>query len=427
MKIRSLLASYFIRETSETPFFIFLTLVLVGISAWTFFASETLRSPVRLIPFIILLAVHIALYWLTPIFMNSWRWSLGYLAAQGLLAFILIRLGGSLSLEFGLNMALIGVSIGMMRKLVWKVGVIAIFLGLSLVNYGLMAGWGSVYWWAIAMVPMTAFVIIYVTLYSRQSEARARAQALLSELEAANRQLADYAQRVEELTLANERQRMARELHDTLSQGLAGLILQLEAAQAHLANNRAERARAIVEQIMQQARSTLADARRAIDDLRHEQPTRLDLAEEVRREAARFSQATDIPCQVEIDLPAAIPETLCEPVRRAIAEGLTNVARHARASQVWLHLTCSDGWLAITLHDNGIGFDPQAVANQTGHYGLLGMRERARLAGGTLDILSRPGEGTTLNLRLKLGSDQAVEGARSDEAQDKSSPGAPVA
>ena len=81
---------------------------------------------------------------------------------------------------------------------------------------------------------------------------------LLAELETANRQLTEYAARVEDLTIAAERQRMARELHDTLSQGLAGLILQLEAADAHLAANRPERARGILEQSMEKARGTPA-------------------------------------------------------------------------------------------------------------------------------------------------------------------------
>jgi len=99
---------------------------------------------------------------------------------------------------------------------------------------------------------------------------------LLAELESANRQLTEYAARVEDLTIAAERQRMARELHDTLSQGLAGLILQLEAADAHLAADRPERARGILEQSMEKARGTLKEARQVIDDLR--QPAGHDLA-----------------------------------------------------------------------------------------------------------------------------------------------------
>jgi len=112
---------------------------------------------------------------------------------------------------------------------------------------------------AVTALPVLIFVVIYVTLYSRQAKAREQAQELAAELETANRQLTEYAAQVEDLTIAAERQRMARELHDTLSQGLAGLILQLEAADAHLNQSRPEKARQIIAQSMQKARESLAE------------------------------------------------------------------------------------------------------------------------------------------------------------------------
>ena len=76
-----------------------------------------------------------------------------------------------------------------------------------------------------------------------------------------------------------------------------------------------------------------------------------------------------------------------------VAEALTNIARHARASQCGVSLSCADGWLEVRVADDGAGFDPAAAEGQAGHYGLLGMRERARLAGGTLEVTSRPAPG----------------------------------
>jgi len=153
-------------------------------------------------------------------------------------------------------MGLIGETIGLLReKSRWLVAAVAGLLGLSFLNYLLLEGRGEWYWWLLATLPMTFFVAVYVILYSRQAEARQQAQLLLKDLETANRQLTEYAARVEDLTIANERQRMARELHDTLSQGLAGLILQLEAADAHLVGNRPERVRAILQQSMEKARA----------------------------------------------------------------------------------------------------------------------------------------------------------------------------
>jgi len=260
----------------------------------------------------------------------------------------------------------------------------------------LLTSAASLGWWALGTIPIVIFTGLYVLMYLRQVEAREQAQTLLRDLEAANRQLSEYAARVEDLTISSERQRMARELHDTLSQGLAGLILQLEAVDAHLAGNRTERGRSILRQSMEKARAALADARRAIDDLR--QPTERDLAEAVREEAERFTVATGIHCAPEIDLAADVPEAVAETAIRAVAEGLTNIARHASARTVTLRLAGKEKELELEICDDGVGFDPAAV--EAGHYGLLGMRERVRLAGGRLEVRSGSGEGTCITIRF---------------------------
>ena len=85
---------------------------------------------------------------------------------------------------------------------------------------------------------------------------------------------------------------------------------------------------------------------------------------------------------------------------RCVSEGLANVTRHARASQVWVSLGMGNGRLHISIRDDGLGFNPDQIA--AGHYGLIGLRERARLAGGLLNIESQPGQGTTLRLELPI-------------------------
>jgi NarL family two-component system sensor histidine kinase YdfH len=343
--------------------------------------------------------VHIALHWLSAR-LRTWNWAAIYLVVQISLAFVIVILAGNFGPMLGLYLGLIGEIVGLLReKPRWAAVAVASCLGLSLINFGLLVGWGELYWWLLAVVPMAFFVILYVVMYSRQAEARSRAQALLKDLEAANRQLTEYAAQVEDLTIANERQRMARELHDTLSQGLAGLILQLEAVDAHLAGNRLERARTIVQQTMERARATLADARRAIDDLRRGEPR--DLEESIRQEVSRFTDTTGIPCDLDIHLPPNLPEALCEPALRSVAEALTNIAYHAQAHHASVRLATADNSLAIEICDDGQGFDPQTI-NQLGHYGLLGMRERVRLAGGSLEIESTPGSGTSLKLKFPL-------------------------
>ncbi len=399
MKKPNLLSRLFSDERNfERPFFLFLTLVLVGIYVWSLIESPALDSVGEIVLFTVLMNLHIALYWMSPKLFARPRWLGPLLILQGLLAFSMGILTRVIGLSLGLYPGLIGLVIGMPVKRIWRILAAGFILALSLANYMIVTGPDSTLWWALGTVPVMLFVTLYVSTYLRQAEAREQAQSLLRELEAANRQLSEYAARVEDLTIATERQRMARELHDTLSQGLAGLVLQLEAVDAHLAGERIERGRSILKQSMEKARAALADARRAIDDLR--QPAERDLAQAMQDEVDRFRAATGIACGSELDLAAEVPAPVAEASIRAAAEGLTNIARHAEARSARLRLTSSEGRLELEICDDGVGFDPAAV--ESGHYGLLGMRERVRLAGGSLEVRSEPGKGTCLTIHFPL-------------------------
>jgi len=384
------------------PFFIIVMAVLAFLYGVAVYGSPDLRAPARLIPFTVLMLAHAVLHWFSPRLAFPLRRGLVYLAVQGALAFALTLLANNATLILGLYMGLIGEAIGILRNARLSTIAVIFYLGLAAINFVLISGWRELPFWALATALVVFFVIAYVSLYNRQVEARARAQTLLSELETAHRELAEYAARVEDLTLAAERQRMARELHDTLAQGLAGLILQLEAANSHLASGRAERAKEILVQAMARARNTLADARRAIGDLRQGVAIPEDFAEAVRQEAVRFSTATGIPCTLDLGSLPPLPDDIREHALRVVSEGLTNVARHAQASQVWIRLASGGDCLEVEVRDDGVGFDPAVAATQSGHYGLLGMRERARLAGGTLVVESAPGKGATLQLNVPL-------------------------
>jgi NarL family two-component system sensor histidine kinase YdfH len=315
-----------------------------------------------------------------------------------LLAFVITHLSRNTGMVFALYMALIGESIGFLGISRWGALATLYYLALSLTNFAIFTNLENAAYWLLTIVPTVIFIGMYVTMYLRQAEAREQAQALAMELEAANRQLTEYAARVEDLTIAGERQRMARELHDTLSQGLAGLILQLEAADAHLSHSRSDKAHAIVADAMVQARSTLADARSAIDDLRHS--SRDDLDSALRQEIARFTNATGLEVHFDSDPLPPLPDQIEGTVVRALAEALTNIARHARAQSVEVLVQAKDEKLSVKVQDDGQGFDPSAIPS--GHYGLLGIQERVRLANGRLEIRSEAGKGTCLTIEIPL-------------------------
>ncbi len=247
-------------------------------------------------------------------------------------------------------------------------------------------------------------------LLQQEQGSHEQTKDLLRKLDSAHAQLSTYALRVEELTMITERQRIARDLHDTLVQGVAGLLMQMNVVQTHLQHQRAERAQEILEQVMAAARDTLADARCAIGELRTACIRPNDLVEVVQEEISRFRATTQVSCIIDIALLSRTPAPFCEHVLRTITEGLTNVARHAHAQTVQIHVTQCGEVLTVEVCDDGIGFNPAITDTQIGRYGLLGMRERAKLIGGHVEMKTVSGVGTTLRFHLPIHSGQQQEG-----------------
>jgi len=389
-----------IKKVERDPqlFMWFMTLVVIGMYVVTLVNNSDLRSSWPLFSFTVLVIIHLILHWALERFAERSRLTTAYVITQGILAFVISWMANETGMVFALFMALIGEAIGLFR--ITRVGILAVtyYLILLFISSSWIVGWNSSGWWLVGALISVIWIGIYVTLYLRQLEAREQAQALLTELEVANRQLSEYAAQVEDLTIAAERQRMARELHDTLSQGLAGLILQLEAADAHLTKKRPERAHKIIADAMEQARETLADARRAIGDLRSSVDSVPGLKQALEAEVKRFEDATGLSCELEVQLNSELPSPIVEVGLRIVSEALTNVARHAQAAQAWVQVEETDTQLCLEVRDDGQGFEPEAV--EAGHYGLLGMRERARLAGGRLEVSSEKGQGTVIKAYL---------------------------
>lgn len=240
---------------------------------------------------------------------------------------------------------------------------------------------------------MNIMVAGIIRLTLRQFSARLRTQHFLNELEIAHYQ-------VEELTVANERQRMARDLHDTLAQGLAGLVMQLEAVDAHLSVNNIKRAHEIVHLSMNGARHTLAEARNAIDDLRVHTGLQIDFTESVEKEIQHFIESTGIPIEYKIVAPIEVSQLIHEHSIQIIRECLTNIIKHAQATQVELTIGSNPYDLIIDICDDGKGFDTRQIGKLSGHYGLIGMQERTRIIHGTLTITNRIPQGTSIHLKI---------------------------
>lgn len=221
-------------------------------------------------------------------------------------------------------------------------------------------------------------------------------------LEQANQRLRHYADTLEQLTTSRERNRLAREMHDTLAHTLSGLAVNLEAVTA-LWQDDPDQAHGILDQSLNVTRSGLVETRRAIQALRasplDDLGLKLSLEQLARSTADRFA------LKLELHLPEMLenldPE-LEHCLYRVAEEGLRNIGQHARASQFSLALKRTDKQLDLVLTDDGAGFD-QSAHLQEESFGIRGMRERVEAVGGQFELTSQPGQGTRLHVRLEEG------------------------
>lgn len=243
---------------------------------------------------------------------------------------------------------------------------------------------------------------------AERTAALARAnEALVAEIAERGRAEADRTALRRQLALAeeDERRRLARELHDQLGQHLTAMTLGLETASAAVAADSPLRVRLVA--LRELAAILTRDARSLAVSLR---PPELDdvglasaVASYVDQWAARYGVATEFAVTGVSD--RALPDAAASTIYRVLQEALTNVAKHAAASQVSVILDQPDGEVRLIVEDDGRGFDVEAAARRSAvelRLGLAGMRERAALAGGTLTVESAPGSGTTVYVRLSL-------------------------
>ena len=228
---------------------------------------------------------------------------------------------------------------------------------------------------------------------------------------------ARFAAEGRELAVLEERTRLAREIHDTLAQQLTGIVLQLEAAEAMQSRDRGDRTRELLVAAREQARLALQEARRSVWNLRPMPLEAAGLTAALALEADRFAARSGIAVAVRND---GVPRDLAlapqaeVAVFRILQEALSNAGQHSHATRVVVELRVDGGELQLSILDDGAGFaveDEPAAGGRAGSFGLVGMRERARLIGAELEVRSNPGGGTRVRVRVPLEERDAVASA----------------
>jgi signal transduction histidine kinase len=239
---------------------------------------------------------------------------------------------------------------------------------------------------ALVRVAMLCGVPLLVSILAK------RERQTMTELEQAHRRLQRHAATVEQLAISRERNRMARDLHDTLAHTLAALTVHLGALLSLLRHD-PQAAEEAAEQALEMARKGLEESRRAIQAQRDDPVVTLGLAGAMR--AALLSFQTRSGTQARLTVAGDEVETTddeASTLYRILEEALANIERHAQAEHVAVRLASTDGEVTLQVSDDGVGFDPAGV-DEAG-YGLLGMRERAEMVGARLEVSSRPGHGS---------------------------------
>jgi signal transduction histidine kinase len=256
--------------------------------------------------------------------------------------------------------------------------------------------------YAIIYPASILLVIGLVSLARQAEEAKARSERLLADLEQANRKLQAYALQVEEMAAANERNRLARELHDSVTQTIFGLTLSAEAARI-LLDRDPIRAAGQLDHIQELAKNALAEMRALIQQL-HPAPVDAEgLIPCLRRLAAERRVSYGLNVDLKISGERRLPVTIERELFQVAKEGLSNIIKHAQADQAAIMLMLEDqNRVTMCIEDDGIGFDADALQPSPGHLGLTSMSERVHALGGTLSIETRPGMGTRIRVELDL-------------------------
>ncbi len=289
------------------------------------------------------------------------------------------------------------------RHLPLRYGVLAVLLLTAAITAEQLAGAGATFSlanpviWLFLFSALGAIVLgVWITAIIEQSLQRRR---LIEQLEATQAELAAAERRAGVL---EERQRLARDIHDTLAQGFTSIIMHLEAADQALPDdldtlqNHLDRARGT-------ARASLEQARRVVHALRPQSLEQRSLPDAIARTAARWREETGIPLTTTTTgEPMPLHPDIEVTLLRAAQEALANVRKHARATMVQLTLSYMDDVVVLDVQDNGVAFAGAAASPLSGGYGLQAMRERAELWGGSVTVESEPGEGTTVVVSIPV-------------------------
>jgi signal transduction histidine kinase len=272
--------------------------------------------------------------------------------------------------------------------------IMAIFM---LLGPSLEVGLPLIFIYGIIYFLLAAFIAII-----REAEAaREESQKQQAELQSAHRQLQSYTAQAEELAVMEDRNRLARNLHDSVTQTIFSMRLTAEAANILLNQNPAKVGAELVK-LQTLAKSALAEMRSLIFELRPTALTEMGLVPALRHLVMTLERQYDLKVDLRASGEPHLSELEAQRLFRISQEALNNIVKYARTDKANLAIRFDDDHVLLQVEDQGIGFDPEDLSTEEEHMGLYGMQERVDAMGGTLAIDSHLGQGTRVTVEVTL-------------------------
>ncbi len=220
----------------------------------------------------------------------------------------------------------------------------------------------------------------------------------------ANKKLQKYALTSEKLAQTQERNRLARELHDTLAHTLSSTSVQLEAIKA-LFDRNPEQAKVLLAQSLNNTKSGLAETRRALVDLRSSELEAYGLTQAIKNTVQSAAERGGFTAEFHMDKGLdVLPDEMSHSIYRTVQEAVENILRHSNASKAVVSMQVEGNQIKLIIKDNGTGFNPKKIENE--HLGIRGMQERIEMLGGKFKIKSDEKNGTEITVMIETKYDQ---------------------
>lgn len=270
-----------------------------------------------------------------------------------------------------------------------------ILVGYMIALRALSPDWDAVWNGLPTFIAGLVFITVFTQSAVSEERARAEVERLVSELTQANQQLRAYAVQVEELAIAKERNRLAREIHDGLGHYLTTIHMQIQASKA-IATKDPQKAADALDKALELTHKALADVRRSVAALRSPAMIELPLPEMIS-DLIKNVDSGDMKAELELKgEPRDLSPQLRLTLYRSAQEAVNNSVKHSGATQLWVTLDYrSPGEVALIVKDNGKGTD-----QMNGGFGLIGMKERVSLLNGDINFVSAVGQGFAVEIRI---------------------------